>query len=144
MDEAFSDDLFGVFEGSGDAAAAPSTPSSGTAASTESATPNSVGKGKGKKTLAERLAGNKRTSLPEKEGKEEAKKKKKTGEDEGGTGKSTNEVIEESSGERASKRKEEVDEVSLAEVLPRITIHTVETLEACTHEGTLIIVTRLY
>ena len=117
------DDLFGVFDGSGEAAPTPPP----AAMTSETATPKSVGKGKGKKTLAERLAGNKRTSLPEDNGEEDAKKKKSDGDsaEKGGDGIET------------PAAKEEVDEVTLAEVLPRITVHKVETLEACTHEGKL-------
>ena len=120
------DDLFGVFDGSGEAAAPTPPPA---VVTSESETPKSVGKGKGKKTLAERLAGNKRTSLPDDkgDGEEDAKKKKSDGDgaEKGGEGLET----------ASTPAKEEVDEVTLAEVLPRITVHKVETLEACTHEG---------
>ena len=128
------DDLFAVFERPSEAA---STPPPSTAEP-----PKSTGKGKGKKTLAERLAGNKRSSLPDSsekgDGEEDAKKKKSgdgDGETDAASKKNASAESKDSSLPPQQQPKDETDEVTLAEVLPRITVHKVETLEACTHEG---------
>jgi len=128
-----NDDLFAVFERPSEAA---STPPPSTAEP-----PKSTGKGKGKKTLAERLAGNKRSSLPDSsekgDGEEDAKKKKSgdgDGETDAASKKDASAESKDSSLPPQQQPKDETDEVTLAEVLPRITVHKVETLEACTHE----------